>query len=61
MYNIPITLKLVKKVITELHSSNVPGLDYTPPVIPMNCESEILYILAECFNMCLKRLCFPNC
>ena len=24
-----------------------------------NCESELSYILAELFNMCLKESCFP--
>ena len=26
-----------------------------------NCESELSYILAELFNMCLKESCFPDC
>ena len=26
-----------------------------------NCESELSYILAELFNMCLKESCFTDC
>ena len=26
-----------------------------------NCEPELLYMLAELFNMCLKESCFPDC
>ena len=25
------------------------------------CESELSYILAEVFDMCLKESCFPGC
>ena len=30
-------------------------------VVLKNCESELSYILAELFNMCLKESCFPDC
>ena len=30
-------------------------------VVLKNCEPELLYILAELFNMCLKEFCFPDC
>ena len=30
-------------------------------VVLKNCEPELSYILAELFNMCLKRSCFPDC
>ena len=26
-----------------------------------NCTTELLYILAELCNMCLKESCFPDC
>ena len=26
-----------------------------------NCELELSHILAELFNKCLKKFCFPNC
>ena len=55
-----ITLKMVKKVIMNLDSSKVPGLDYIPVVVLKNCESELLYILPELFNMCLNESCFPD-
>ena len=30
-------------------------------VILKNCEPELFYILAELFNKCLKKSCFPDC
>ena len=30
-------------------------------VVLKNCEPELLYILAELFNMCLKEAYFPDC
>ena len=30
-------------------------------VVLRNCEPELSYTLAELFNKCLKKLCFPNC
>ena len=30
-------------------------------VVLKNCEPEISYILAELFNMCLKKSSFPDC
>ena len=30
-------------------------------VVLKNGESELSYILAELFNMCLEKSCFPNC
>ena len=61
MHNIPVTLKLGKKFITNLLSSRVPGADFVPVVVLRNCEPELSYILAELFNMCLKESCFPDC
>ena len=26
-----------------------------------NCKSELSYMLAELFNMCVKESCFPDC
>ena len=37
------------------------GPDCIPVVVLKNCEPEISYILAELFNMCLKKSCFPDC
>ena len=61
LYNISITLKMVKKVITILDSSKVSGPDCIPVVILKNCEPELSYVLAKLFNMCLKESCFPHC
>ena len=61
LHNISKTSKMVKKVITNLDSSKAFGLDCIPVVVLKNCEPELLYILAELFNMCLKEFCFPDC
>ena len=61
LHNISITLKMVKKVITNLESSKTSGLDCIPVVILKNFEPELSYVLAELFNMCLKESCFPDC
>ena len=60
-YNISVTPKMVKKVVTNLDLSKVSGPDYFPVVFLKNCESELSYILAELFNKCLKESCFPDC
>ena len=52
---------MVKKVITKFDSSKASGPDCIPVVVLKNCEPELSYILAELFNMCLKRSCFPDC
>ena len=50
---------MVKKVITNLDLLKASGPDCTPVVVLKNCELEVSYILAELFNKCLKRYCFP--
>ena len=40
----------------KLDSSKVSGPHCIPVVVLKNCESELLYIPAELFNMCLKVL-----
>ena len=52
---------MVKKVITNLDSSKTTGPDCIPVVVLKNCEPELLYILAELFNMCLLESGFPDC
>ena len=52
---------MVKKVITNLDSPKASGPDCNPVVVLKNCESELSYILAELFNMCLKEPYFPDC
>ena len=57
---IPITPKMVTKVIMNLDSSKASGPDLIPVVVPKNCEPELSYI-AELFNKFLKGSCFPDC
>ena len=58
---------MVKKVITNLDSSKVSGLDCIQLVFVKNAvfvknyEPELSYILAELLNKCLKESCFPDC
>ena len=61
LHNISVTPKMVKKVIMNLDLSKASGPDCIPVVVLKNCESELSYILAELFNMCLKESCFPDC
>ena len=61
LHNISVTLKMVKKVITNFDLSKTSGLDGISVVILKNCEPELSYILAELFNKCLKESCFPDC
>ena len=59
--NISVTLKMVKKVISNLGLSKTSGPDCIPVVVLKNCEPEPSYILAEVFGKCLKESCFPDC
>ena len=61
LHNISITPKMVKNVITNLDSSKVACPDCIPVLVVKNCETELSYILARLFNMCLKESCFPHC
>ena len=61
LHNLSITLKMVKKVITNLDSSKASSPDCIPVVVLKNCEPELSYILAKLFNNCLKESCFPDC
>ena len=60
-HNISVTPKMVKRVITNLDSSKESGPDCIRVVFLKNCEFELLCVLAELFNMCLKESCFPYC
>ena len=53
-------LQIFVKDSSNLDSSEASGPDYIPVVVLENCEPELLYILAELFNMCLKESCFPD-
>ena len=52
LHNISVTSKMIKMAIRDL--------DSIPVVVLKNCEPELLYILAELFNMCLKESGFPD-
>ena len=52
---------MVKKVIMNLNSSKVSSPDCIPVVVLENCETELSYIPAELFDMCLKESYFPDC
>ena len=56
LHNIYVTLKMVKKVITNLDSSKTSGPDCIPVVVLKNCEPELFYIPPELFSMYLKVL-----
>ena len=47
---------MVKKIITNRQRR----LLLIPVVVLRNCEPELSYILAELFNMCMNRSCFPD-
>ena len=40
--------------------SKASGPDCIPVVVLSNCEPEVLYILAELINKCLKEFCFTD-
>ena len=58
LHNISVTPKKVKKFIMSLDSSKASGPNCIPVVVLKKCKPELLYILAELFNMCLKSLVF---
>ena len=59
MHNIPVTTKLVKKVLTNRDLSRVSAPEYIPVVVLKKCEPRP-YILAQFFNMFLKESYFPH-
>ena len=61
LHNISVTPMMVKKVILNLDLSKASGPDCILVVVLKNCEPEFSYILAELFNKCLKKCCFPDC
>ena len=61
LHNISITLKMVKKVITNLDSLKAFGPDCIPVVVLKKCQPELSCILAKLLNKCLKESCFPDC
>ena len=51
---------MVKNVKTNFDFSKGSGPDFIPVVVLKNCEPELLYIIVELFNICLKESCFPD-
>ena len=51
LHNISVIPKMVKKVITDLGSSDASSPDCIPVVVLKNGESELLDILAKLFNI----------
>ena len=47
--------------LLNLDLSKASGPDCIPVVVFKNCQPELLYMLAELFNMFLKESCFPDC
>ena len=58
LHNIFKTPEMIEKVITNLDSSKASDPDCIPVVFLRNCEPELLYILAELFNIYLIESCF---
>ena len=58
--SITVIKKLVKKIITNLDSSNVCSPNCIPAVILKNCEPEPSYKPAELFNVCLREFCLAD-
>ena len=48
-------------LLSKLLKGLIGGSDCIPVVVLKNCESELSYILAGIFKMCLKESCFPDC
>ena len=61
LHNISVTPKLVRKVVMNLDLSKASGPDCISVVVLKNFEPELSYILAELFNKCIKKSCFPDC
>ena len=61
LHNISITRKMVKKVIKNLDSSKLSGVDCIPVVVLKNYEPDLSNTLTELFNMCLKDSRFEDC
>ena len=45
----------------NLDFPKVSGANCILVVVLKNHQLELLYILAELFNMCLRESCFPDC
>ena len=57
LHNIPVTPKMVEKVMMYLDSSKASGLHCISVVVYENCEPKLSCILGKLFNMYLKESC----
>ena len=57
LHNISVTLKLIKKVITNLDLSKASDPDCVPALVLKSYEPEISHILAKLLSTCFKE-CF---
>ena len=55
LYNIFVTPKMVKKVITNLDLPKASGPGYVSVVVLKNCVPQLSDIPSELFDKCLKR------
>ena len=60
LHGIPVTPRIVKKVIMNFDLLKASNPDCIPVEVLKNCEPELSYILSQPFNKCLKESCFPN-
>ena len=61
MHNILVTPKLVQKLITNLDSSSLSGLNFILVVVLRKCEPELSSVIAKLSKLCLKVPCFQDC
>ena len=61
LHNIYVIPRMFKKVITNIDSSKVSGPNCIPVRVQKKCYTELSYILADFFNMYLRKSCFPDC
>ena len=60
LHNISTTPQMIRKVMKNLDLAKASGPDCIPVVVIKNFEPELSYIIAELFNKCLKKSCFPD-
>ena len=61
MHNISASLRLVKRVTTNLVLSKTSDRDSFPVAVLRKCETELSYILVELFTVCLTESFLTDC
>ena len=59
LLKVPVTIKMINKVIPELNTSMASSPDCITLMALKN--GEILYILVDLSNICLKKFCLRDC